>query len=84
MNIERELAEVCLEQFDPEGISENRTAMREQLVSAIREYLESRRPKTADGTRWPATEYEQCGEPDGCYYCGSNLHKTSDCRRMDE
>ena len=24
-------------------------------------------------------EYELAGEPDGCYHCGSNAHKTSDC-----
>jgi hypothetical protein len=23
--------------------------------------------------------YEKSGEPDGCYYCGSHNHKTSDC-----
>ncbi len=26
--------------------------------------------------------YEADGEPDGCYYCGSPLHKTSDCRQV--
>ena len=24
--------------------------------------------------------YERAGEPDGCYYCGSSQHQTSDCR----
>lgn len=27
----------------------------------------------------PVRAYEQAGEPDGCYHCGSQQHKTSDC-----
>lgn len=25
--------------------------------------------------------YEQAGEPNGCYHCGSGQHKTSDCHQ---
>ena len=29
-------------------------------------------------------QYERRGEPDGCYYCGSALHHTSDCTESVE
>jgi hypothetical protein len=29
---------------------------------------------------WCLADYEADAEPDGCHYCGSPLHHSSDCR----